>query len=282
MTHRTSKNRSNWRGIKLQAGASVIKDAANQHDPSDNEIDRRYVLKAGAVDRRFDDLQVLVDQRTGELLGRVQRMYQAFSEGQWEHNRALFTPGLLRSVGEEMRVDPAGGLTVEVRPGAALDSLGRRLLLGAPERVPITPVAKPTIIYIYAAYEDHFGAYLNDPKPDTWDSNVSGTPFSDFSTARLGCTERLQVDWLELARIDLAPDATEIRRPVDPARPGRIPDRPLCIKYAETQPTLNTTSTTPNTAVQPGSARTPRSSVYPRSRTISRASSWPASPSNPA
>ena len=207
--------------IDLAAGATEVRLPADPGRPQQNEIDRRYVRKAGAVDRRFDDLQVLIDERTRDLLGRVQRMYQAFSEDQWEHNRALFTPGLLSSAGEEMRVDPAGGLTVEVGPGAALDSLGRRLRLGAPERVPITPVEKPTIIYIYAAYEDHFGAYLNDPKPDARDSNASGTPFSDFSTARLGCTERLQADWLELARIDLAPDATEIRRPADPARPGR-------------------------------------------------------------
>jgi len=40
------------------------------------------------------------------------------------HNKRLHTPGIIRGEGEELNVVATGGLKLQVKPGAAVDSAG--------------------------------------------------------------------------------------------------------------------------------------------------------------
>jgi len=124
----------------------------------------------------------------------------------------LYEPGLLPGVLEELAVKPVGGLDVEVRPGAALDWTGNELYLDQGVRLSIPPAATPRRVYVVAGYEDRFGAYL---------MNLESPFESSDRTAKVSLADAAPdpTAQIELARIDLAADATEIRLPADPGRP---------------------------------------------------------------
>ena len=70
----------------------------------------------------------------------------------------LHTPGVLRKVGQELRVRPMGGLPVRVEPGAALDGQGNELFLDDP--VDLTLLAAPnaeTVYFVAVSFCEPFG-----------------------------------------------------------------------------------------------------------------------------
>ena len=113
---------------------------------------------------------------------------------------------------DELAVLPAGGLDVEVRPGAALDGAGNELYLNQSVRLSIPPATTPRRVYVVAGYEDGFGAYLAEP------ASLFG---NSYCTAKISLADAAPDPeaWIELARIDLIANATEIRLPADPGRP---------------------------------------------------------------
>jgi hypothetical protein len=187
--------------IDLRSGATAIVDPTSDVSPGPNEIDTRHAPRAGAVDPRF-----------GALLERLQKLHEYHLAKQRRHNRGLYKPGLLHGVLEELAVLPAGGLVVEVRPGAALDGAGNELYLDQSVRLSIPPPTTPRRAYVVAGYEDHFGAYLADPTLRFGNS---------YRTAKISLADTVPDPeaWIELARIDLDVGATEVRLPADPGRP---------------------------------------------------------------
>ena len=98
--------------------------------------------------------------RERSAIERLQRLHEYHLAKQRRHNRGLYEPGLLPDVLDELAVIPAGGLDVEVRPGAALDGAGNELYLDQAVRLSIPPPTTSRRVYIVAGYEDRFGAYL--------------------------------------------------------------------------------------------------------------------------
>lgn len=194
-------NRIELARIDLQPGVTAITDPANSAAPGPNEIDTRHVPRAGVADRHFD-----------ALFERLQKLHEYHLAKQRRHNRGLYEPGLLRGVLETFAVVPAGGLDVEVRPGAALDGAGNELYLDQGVRLSIPPATTPRRVYVVAGYEDHFGAYLAD---------AAARLGNGYRTATVSLTAAAPDPeaWIELARIDLDAGATEIRLPADPGRP---------------------------------------------------------------
>jgi hypothetical protein len=187
--------------IDLQSGVTAIADPTSGASPGPNEIDTRHAPRAGAADPRF-----------GALFERLQKLHEYHLAKQQRHNQGLYEPGLLCDVLEKFSVLPAGGLDVEVRPGAALDGAGNELYLDQSMRLSIPPPTAPRRVYVVASYEDDFGAYLAEP----------ALPFrNSFRTAKVSLVDAApnSVAWIELARIDLTANATEVRSPADPGRP---------------------------------------------------------------
>ncbi len=187
--------------INLQPGVTAITDPTSGASPGPNEIDTRHARRAGAADPRFK-----------ALFERLQRLHEYHLAKQRRHNRGLYEPGLLRGVLDELAVIPAGGLDVEVRPGAALNGAGNELYLDQGVRLSIPPPTAPRRVYVVAGYEDHFGAYLAEP------AALFG---NSYRTAQVSLADAAPdpMTWIELARIDLAAGATEVRSPADPGRP---------------------------------------------------------------
>ena len=174
----------------------------NPTQPKANEIDRGHALFAGARDPYF-----------AAGLVRMARLYEAIGNQQRRHNLGLHTPGVLHKVEQELQVRPMGGLTLRVEPGAALDGLGNELYLD--ETVDRTLVASPnteTVHFVVASYREPFGSSLQDlnlPFPTSY-----RTADVTLTTAKPdGATQ------IQLARIALAPGATEITAADDPEQP---------------------------------------------------------------
>jgi hypothetical protein len=191
--------------IDLHPGVTGIVDPRDPAQPGANEIDFRFRTRAGAVDQATDDMLTAVDER-------LQRVHRYHLEQQQRHNRGLFKPGIMRGMLNELHVTPAGGLTVHVKPGVALDGEGRELYLD--ETVPVTfeaPVAT-TRFYVAARYQDGFASYLADHRQ----------PFAgSYRTAQVAVVTAKpdSQTWLELASVDLEAGATEVRPPADPGNP---------------------------------------------------------------
>ena len=137
---------------------------------------------------------------------------------------------------EELAVLPAGGLDVEARPGAALDGTGNELYLDQSVRLSIPPATTPRRVYVVAGYEDGFNAYLAEPASEFRNS---------YRTAIIKLVDAAPdpMAWIELARIDLIANATEIRSPADPGRPqpNEIDRRSACwaLSRAAVEPKLS-------------------------------------------
>ena len=135
------------------------------------------------------------------------------------HNRGLHTPGVVRSELEQLRVRSAGGLTVEVRPGVALDAQGREICLWEPRTLTVNPATYtlPKLIYIAISYAEEIADHRE---------NVAAPQYS--GDARIAEVPRLEVTpnqpdnktAIELARIDLQPGVTAVSDLIDKDKPG--------------------------------------------------------------
>lgn len=187
--------------IELSAGATEIKDPAKPGQPGANEIDSRFRRYAGAVDVARDAI--------GE---RLSPLHAYHLEQQQRHNRGLFKAGIMRGMLGELNVLPAGGLTVHVQPGVALDGEGREIYLNTSAPLTIESPAAASWAYIAARYDDAFAAYLSD----------LGKPLpGSYRTAQVGVLSTVPDNktWIELARVTLEAGATEVCLPVDPGAP---------------------------------------------------------------
>lgn len=227
--------------IELEPGASAINAPINPASPGLNELDTRYATLAGAVDWQRDrlaqqvaaqgaDFTKQLDAQRAELQadyrGQVQRLHERLQKAhemhlamQRRHNRALYTPGVLLTEPDALAVLAAGGLDVEVRPGAAFDGGGNELYLDQPVRLSVPPPAAPRRVYIVAAYDDRLSAYFQDlelpfdPPP--------GAAGSRLRTLQVSLADAAPAPTagIVLAHIDLAAGATAVSDAADPGRP---------------------------------------------------------------
>ncbi|MFO7632010.1 MAG: hypothetical protein R6W76_05680, partial [Caldilinea sp.] len=80
------------------------------------------------------------------------------------HNRALHRAGILPGVGDELAVEPGGSLSVEVKPGAALDGYGNLMLFNSVKPVQITPSSDAAqTAYITIRFFEKDDSYEEDP-----------------------------------------------------------------------------------------------------------------------
>ena len=164
--------------------------------PGSNQIDRRFVVRAGARDDRRDEL---LDAARSRIL----QLHHYHLEQQQRQNQGLHTPGILNNVGDELRIVAGEGLSVQVLPGAALDGRGNHLYLDQRQQQRVPEVEESQTLYIAARYDDSFADYLAD----------LSRPFSGrFTTLLVKATDEKPdgVAWLELARIYLTPDTADI------------------------------------------------------------------------
>ncbi len=133
------------------------------------------------------------------------------------HNRALHRPGILPGEGDELAVIATGGLGLRVSTGAAVDGNGNLITVSASHDLKLEPApdaVQTAYVYVrYAEQEDEYVENIEDP---------------DFS----GHTRKLErpevnysfnkpdgMDQVELARISLLANATEIKAPANPEHP---------------------------------------------------------------
>lgn len=206
--------------IDLQPNVQEIKKPEVATNPVGNEIDLRYAARIGAVDSERDQQLAAVQER-------IKRLHEYRAEQQRRHHRGLHTPGVLhgipnwRSKLTEFSVWAHQGLTLQVGAGAALDADGNEIYLDEPCQLTLpAPASEKTRYYIAVRHADPFATYLiNWAQP--WvghDCTAELTVTTDKPT---------NSPWLELAHIDLAPGATTIADPSDPAnpQPGEIDRR---------------------------------------------------------
>ncbi len=143
------------------------------------------------------------------------------------HNKRLHTPGILRGEGEGLAVMAIGGLKLQVQPGAALDSLGNTISLGAPQELVIDKDALklPKTDKDATVYDLYVVATYNE-SPDDYVANVTQPEYSGHTRiVERPCfkvTRELpdnQVH-LKLAQIRLRKDADKVTLPLDPHAPG--------------------------------------------------------------
>ena len=133
------------------------------------------------------------------------------------HNRALHRPGILPGEGDELTVIATGGLGVRVCPGAVVDGNGNLITVSAPQVLKIEPapdVAQTAYVYVrFAEQEDEFVENIEDP-------DFSGhTRKLERPEVKYSFSEPDGIEQVELARISLLANATEIKAPDNPQRP---------------------------------------------------------------
>jgi hypothetical protein len=196
--------------IALQPGVAEIVSSA---------IDTGVAERAGAVDWVRDALAKQLRERLHE---RLLKLHEHHLAKQRRQNRSLYEPGVMPGVLDELAVSPVGGLDVQVQPGAALDGAGNELYLDQAVQLSIPPSTAPRRVYILAGYQDRFDAYLQDLEAP-FDVPPGGSPpgISRYRTLKVELADAAPdpAAWIELAHIDLAAGATEVRLPADPGRP---------------------------------------------------------------
>jgi hypothetical protein len=134
------------------------------------------------------------------------------------HNRGLHTPGLLRGVAGDLRVRSAGGLTLQVLPGAAIDGYGNEIYLAQPRKLTIQPgsTALPRLFYVLLSY----GEDQAEPSRNTAVPEYSGNKrVVEEPLLRISDQQPDKLLEIELARIDLQPGAAAVSDAADPAAP---------------------------------------------------------------
>lgn len=134
------------------------------------------------------------------------------------HNRGLHRPGVMREVGDGLRVRAAGGLTVEVLPGAAIDGAGNEIFLGQPRllTVPTEGLTAPRVIYVALVYREVETDRVENVQVPGYSGNTRITERPELRIVESPPNNRAT---LELARIDLQPGVTAIADPADPQAP---------------------------------------------------------------
>lgn len=191
--------------IDLQPNVTVINNPATPGNPKGNELDRRFIQIAGSVD-------IEKEQHLAAIGERLKRLHEYHLVKQRRHNQGLHEPGILRDVAGELKVTAAGGLTVQIEPGAALDGNGNELYLDQPYRLTLTAPATNSCIYIAAHYTDQFADYLADLA-----QGFGGSYRTVQFVATLAQPDNQTK--IELAHVVLEAGATEIREPADPEHP---------------------------------------------------------------
>ncbi|MBI5655300.1 MAG: hypothetical protein HZC44_00140 [Geobacter sp.] len=140
------------------------------------------------------------------------------------HNRGLHTPGVLQGVGgdlpdqQDLRVHSIGGLTLQVRPGAAIDGNGNEINLSQPRTLTIQPgsTSLPKTFYVVLSYGEH----EDEPTQNTAVPEYSGNK-RVVEEPVLGISEQQpdNLSSIELARIYLHPGAVAVSDAADPALP---------------------------------------------------------------
>ncbi|MCL4298016.1 MAG: hypothetical protein KJ077_19895 [Anaerolineae bacterium] len=137
------------------------------------------------------------------------------------HNCWLHKPGIIRSFEKELQVIAAGGLKVKVEPGAALDYRGREIYLS--QSPPELDIGKDLdlkgdsakIVYIAIKYYEEKTDYVENVTQPQYSGH---TRIVERPHLKATLSEPKK-PWVELARIKLQPDATEISNPLDPHNP---------------------------------------------------------------
>jgi hypothetical protein len=142
-------------------------------------------------------------------------------EKQKLHNLGLHTPGVVRGVGQELQVEPAGGgngLSVRVLPGAAIDGNGNDIYLGTPRILTIVPGENlPQLIYISVRYTERTTDYVENVEAPQYSGHTRVSEIPQLEVVTSQPDNRAS---LELARIDLQPGVTQIESPLDPDNPA--------------------------------------------------------------
>ncbi len=138
------------------------------------------------------------------------------------HNRWFHTPGIIRAIAEELRVEAIGGLKIQVRPGAALDDIGREIYLPQPRQLDIGQALNLSQgdsdrpVYITIEYYEEKAEYVENVTQPHYSGHTRVVE-RPLLTATLN--EPDNKTRLELARILLQAGATEIGNPQDPDHP---------------------------------------------------------------
>ncbi len=134
-----------------------------------------------------------------------------FLEKRKLHNRGLHTPGVI----DGLEVTAAGGLKVEVQPGAALDGEGNEISLPVATIVDVeVPTRLPATVYVAVRYSAVPADYVEDVEPPHYKG------YTRVAEAPVLKTMEQKPDndpWVELARIRLA--AGKVSNAKDPDNP---------------------------------------------------------------
>jgi hypothetical protein len=138
------------------------------------------------------------------------------------HNRWLHNPGVVRSERDELSVEAAGGLQVQVLSGAAVDGHGHEIIL--PESRVLDVGAEldlgqddaPSLVYVIIEYDEAKTDYVENVEQPQYSGHIHITERPRLKATLDTPDNQAQ---LELARIDLSPGATEILDPEDPDNP---------------------------------------------------------------
>jgi hypothetical protein len=136
---------------------------------TNDAIDTSVVLKAGVMDPNRDAQKEAVHARIVDA-------HSYHLQKEQRHNRGIHTPGILRGVGDCFKVVAAGGNTIRVEPGAALDGDGNEIYLATALCKEVDLSKAPCRIYVAVKYHDDFADYLDD-----FDSSFDGV----FTTAEI-------------------------------------------------------------------------------------------------
>jgi len=134
------------------------------------------------------------------------------------HNRGLHTPGVLRGVGDDLRVEAADGLDVRVLSGVALDGQGNEICLAQPRTLSLNPPDTVSqLFYVTIEYGEQQVEYVENVETPQYSGH---TRVAEIPILRITSARPDNQTSLELARIDLQSGVTEIAYPADPENPG--------------------------------------------------------------
>lgn len=137
------------------------------------------------------------------------------------HNKGLHTPGIIRGIGQELRVEPVGladPMSVRVMPGSAIDADGNEIFLGAPRILTITPgPTLPEVVYLSINYAEKVTDYVDNKEAAQYSGHTRVSEVPDLAANTTQPNNRTSI---ELARIDLQAGVISVESPVDPDNPG--------------------------------------------------------------
>lgn len=189
--------------IKINSNRAITATSDSLEHPGGHiQIDQSHVKWAGSKDEEIR----LFCKKQEQLLKHYLEKHQL-------KNRTLHTPGILRGELDELTVKAAGGLNVNILRGSALDGDGNLISLKEPRTLTInkTDSKLPRLVYIAIKYnEDNLEDYLKG----------TDTEYTEVPQYEVREKKPDNKKWLELARIDLQKDVTEISDPESPDKPG--------------------------------------------------------------